>query len=129
MLELVDFTEQERLMLLEKEAGLEEELVKTVGRAEAAEARLTGSRQEVQQLEQQLGECKQQVRGLKWECRVGFGFQGSNCLSPLVCTPLHPAADCVWASPPTVVWLGDCSQEPCVDGKVCLAMGLAGLAY
>jgi chromosome segregation ATPase len=63
MLELVDFTEVERLMLLEKEAGLQEELRQAVQRAEAAEEQLAGSREEVQQLGQQLGECKEQVGG------------------------------------------------------------------
>ena len=30
--------------------------------------------------------------------------------------PLHLASVCVWTSPPSVVWLRDCDQEPCVVG-------------
>jgi len=29
---------------------------------------------------------------------------------------LHLVSACVLARPPSVVWLCDCDQEPCVDG-------------
>ena len=39
-------------------------------------------------------------------------------LSLLVCTPLHLASACVWASLPSFVWLPDCNQGSCVFGSV-----------
>ncbi|KAF8072613.1 hypothetical protein HT031_000273 [Scenedesmus sp. PABB004] len=52
--ELLDFAEQERLTLVEKEAALQQDLAQARGRAEAAEAAASGSQAEAEALAQQL---------------------------------------------------------------------------